>query len=374
MPRVSSATSRCSRSGRRSGGKPLARGALYRLLGNRLYRGKIVHRGKCHPGQHEAIVDADLWERVQALLDANRVERANGSTARHPSLLVGLLFDEHGEHMTPTHAVKNGRRYRYYISRPLTTVPRETTPEGRRMPAGDVEDLVVNRLRAALSDEATVLETIGSHAVEATEQKRLLQCARTLSRGWDELTEPRLRALLRALIARIDVQPKRVDIHLVASRVAEVLLGDPHALPPASELPEKTNRLTLSVTAELKRAGMGTKLVIDARDAGRQKARPDASLVKLIIRAHDLNRKLIESGGASLAAIARREGLTGSYMTRLVRLSHLSPDITRSILDGRQPVDLTAARLTRLSKLPLDWDQQKAIPGACLRRRPSSSH
>ena len=172
-----------------------------------------------------------------------------------------------------------------------------------------------------------------------------------------------MRALLCALIVRIDVLSKRIDIHLVRSRVSEILLKDPQDLPPASECTEKSNRMILSVSAELKRVGMGTKMIIDASDANGRKTKPDLSLVKLIIKAHALKNKLVNSDGASLAAVAQREGLTGSYVTRLVRLSFLSPDITRAILDGRHPPDLTAAKLTRLSRLPLDWDQQKAVLG-----------
>ena len=156
---------------------PLARGALYRMLNNRLYRGEIVHKGTSYPGQQEAIVDPVLWKQVQTLLITNRVERKNGATARAPSLLAGLLFDDHGCRMTPTHAVKNGKRYRYYVSRPLATGTRHYAPAGRRLPAGDIEQLVVDRVRAALSDGATVLEAIQPQAVEATEQKRLLKRA-----------------------------------------------------------------------------------------------------------------------------------------------------------------------------------------------------
>jgi hypothetical protein len=165
------------------------------------------------------------------------------------------------------------------------------------------------------------------------------------------------------LIARIVVLSKRVDIHIVRSRVAEVLLNGPQELLPASASGDKSDRLVLSVSAELKRVGMGTKMIIDASDANGRKTKPDASLVKLIIKAHTLNEKLVNNGGASLAAVAQREDLTGSYVTRLLRLSFLSPDITLAILDGRHPPDLTAAKLTRLSRLPLDWNQQKVVLG-----------
>ena len=78
------------------------------MLQNRIYRGEIVHKDKSYPGEHTAIVDAELWAAVQAILAANRVDRETGADAAEPSLLAGLLFDEAGERMTPTHANKKG--------------------------------------------------------------------------------------------------------------------------------------------------------------------------------------------------------------------------------------------------------------------------
>ena len=98
------------------GGQKLSRGALYLMLQNRIYRGEITHKGDGYPGEHPAIVDKPLWDQVQAILAENRVNRATGSDAKHPSLLVGLAFDENGERLTPSHAVKKGTRYRYYVS------------------------------------------------------------------------------------------------------------------------------------------------------------------------------------------------------------------------------------------------------------------
>ena len=111
-----------ARSGRpptavRYGSQPLARGALYLMLQNRIYRGEIVHKGKSYPGEHEAIIDEPLWNNVQAILSGNRIERAHaGATGHAPSLLTGMLFDARGGRMSPTHATKKGTRYRYYVS------------------------------------------------------------------------------------------------------------------------------------------------------------------------------------------------------------------------------------------------------------------
>src|ERR1700756_1661106 len=99
-----------SASGRRVGGKPFSRGALYLMLQNRLYRGEIVHKGQCHPGEHPPIIDQPLWDAVQAQLAANTADRNSGTRTRQPSLLAGMLFDGDGNRMTPTHATKEGKR------------------------------------------------------------------------------------------------------------------------------------------------------------------------------------------------------------------------------------------------------------------------
>src|SRR5215467_7883017 len=95
-----------SASGRRIGGKPFSRGALYLILQNRTYLGEIVHIGQSHPGEHTPIIDQPLWDVVQAHLSSNTAERSSGTRTRPPSLLTGMLFDCDANPMTPTHALK----------------------------------------------------------------------------------------------------------------------------------------------------------------------------------------------------------------------------------------------------------------------------
>jgi hypothetical protein len=123
-------------SGRLIGGKPFSRGALYLMLQNRLYRGEIAHKGQSHPGEHTPIIDQPLWDAVQAQLAAKTAERNSGTRTRQPSLLAGMLFDGDGNRMTPTHATKKGRRYRYYVSRPLILTA--IKPLSFRLPSPDL--------------------------------------------------------------------------------------------------------------------------------------------------------------------------------------------------------------------------------------------
>src|SRR4029077_3017964 len=127
--------------GTHSGGQPFSRGALYALLANPIYIGEIAHKGARYPGQHAAILDRQSWEAVQDQLRAGapaRRGRAEGSR----SGLIGKLFDEAGHRLTPSHATKAGRRYRYYVSRPLVTDTAEEAPGAWRIPAAALEHLV----------------------------------------------------------------------------------------------------------------------------------------------------------------------------------------------------------------------------------------
>ena len=92
-------------------------------------------------------------------------------------------------------------------------------------------------------------------------------------------------------------------------------------------------------------------------------AKPDARLIKLLIRARRFNTTLVDSDGVPFSALVKREGVSPSYFTRLVRLSYLAPDIAQAILDGRQPRDLTADKLLAHSRLPLVWREQRAVLG-----------
>jgi hypothetical protein len=189
-------------------------------------------------------------------------------------------------------------------------------------------------------------------------QRRLIAQAGKIGKSWSELPATRQRALLTALIKRIDVGAHRIDIHLRPTRLGTLL--DIPATSLSSETVDETQ--ILSVLIRLRRSGRETKMVIDGADPFAT-AKPDARLIKLLIRARRFNATLVDSDGAPFAALAKSEGVSPSYFTRLVRLSYLAPDITQAILDGRQPHDLTADKLLAHSRLPLIWHEQRTVLG-----------
>jgi len=341
-----------SASGRVIGGKPFSRGALYLMLRNRTYRGEIVHNGQSHPGEHPPIIDQPLWDAVQMRLAGNTTERISGTRTHQPSLLAGMLFDAEGNRMTPSYVVKKGTRYRYYVSRPLITHDQRESST-LRIPAAEIEHLVTSRVRQWLRDPGGIYQS--TRLADPSAQRRLIARAVEIGKSWTELPGTRQRAFL---IDRIDVGADQIDVHLRPTRLAALL--DVAATPLSSATDDKIQILSMSV--RLRRSGRAIRMLIEGTDPFAT-AKPDTRLVKLLIRARRFHATLLDGDGMPFAALAKREGVSPSYFTRLVRLSYLAPDITEAILDGRQPHDLTADKLLAHSRLPLGWHEQRTVLG-----------
>jgi site-specific DNA recombinase len=205
------------------GGQTLSRGALYLMLQNRIYRGEITHKGNAYPGEHAAIVDKALWDQVQTTLAENRVGREVGSYAKQPSLLAGLAFDEIGERLTPSHAVKKGTRYRYYVSRSLIVGAAEEHSKGRRIPAANLENLVINRLRAFFADQGAILDAVRNEHPDGASQKRLIARGRQIADELTTMPPDQTRAMLMALLNRVDTKPDGVEIRIRRRSLVELL-------------------------------------------------------------------------------------------------------------------------------------------------------
>ena len=350
---------RTAQNGRMRGGRPLSRGYIYKLLGNPLYAGRIAHKGEEHEGQHEPIVDAETWDAVQAILTGNATERRLGPKTANPSLLVGLVHDEHGNRLTPSHAVKSGRRYRYYVSRSLITGARsDPNSDGIRIPAHELEGLVIETLRSLLLDRPRLFGLLELHRRSPRETERALALAKQTAPA---LNNRDAVATIRMLLERVTVREDEVQVIVAIIGIGNVLglttVPDTQAMPQ-----HHAGQLCIKVPTRIARCG-GAKRIIIADDELDGERGPDPALVKLLSRAHDWFEKLINGTVTSAADIARDDGLTRSYVTRVLRLAFLAPDISEAILNGRQPLELNAERLSRSSRLPLDWDDQRRLLG-----------
>jgi site-specific DNA recombinase len=182
--------------------------------------------------------------------------------------------------------------------------------------------------------------------------------AAEIGKSWPELPAGRQRAFLTTLIERIDVGADRIDIHFRPTRLGTFLDVAATRLPSAVD--DETQ--VLSVPVRLRRGRREITMLIDGADPSAA-AKPDARLIRLLIRARRFNAALIGSDGVPFAALAKQEGVSPSYFTRLVRLSYLAPDMTQAILDGHQPRGLTADKLLAHSRLPLAWHEQRIVLG-----------
>jgi site-specific DNA recombinase len=349
--------------GRTTGGKRIERGALYLMLQNPIYRGQIAHKGSCHPGEHEAIVDEALWNEVQGILAGNRVDRISGAHAAEPSLLAGMLYDDAGIRMIPSHANKRGTRYRYYVSQGLVRGPKSAATQGRRVPAADLEALVGQRVCQFLASGSEVFQAFEPFVPDAVERAALVAHAGELARRWSEATTPDRRTTLQAIVDRIVLKPESLEIGILPHRLPAVLQGMPVPLQGvASSTHERQPTLVLTLPARLRRVGIEMRMLVEGSDAS-QRPKADRSLHRLLAQAHRYQALVLRSDGASMKDLAASTGVGGSYFTRVLKLSFLAPDIVKAILDDRHPLDLTAKRLANDVTIPAAWDAQRALLG-----------
>ena len=340
-----------------TGGKPFARGALYHMLKNRIYLGEIIHKDKAYPGEHPPIIDRPLWDAVIKRLEDNTHDRESAVGVQEPSLLTGILFDGDGCRLTPSHAVKTGKRYRYYVSNTLMTGPRSAAPRGRRVPANDIETVVGKSIKNFLSSGAAVLEALSAIGFENVSKRQILSSAADLARDWDQQPAAERRALIRRIVHRVAIQSEHVDIQINRSQVFDVLTRPgTHASMGRAEIDGGRAAFVLKVDAVLKRAGQGMRLVV--RDATAQA--PNTTLINLFVKAFDVREKIFNGTGESIEASARRIKTNANYITALLRISFLAPDIVAAVLDGRHPTTLTARNfITKTHTLPREWSLQR---------------
>ncbi|MDP9086081.1 MAG: recombinase family protein, partial [Pseudomonadota bacterium] len=206
---------RTYRGGRPYGEQPISRGPLYVILQNRIYVGDMVHKGKAYPGLHDPIIDAELFDRVQAQLASARVQRRHGVNAREPSLLAGLMRDEHGRMMSPSHAVKQQRRYRYYVSQVDDT--RGDLAPAWRVGAVEIERIICCALTAEIHKR--VHERSRKGDLDSGVIARLQNAAKGAAAVLDHAPGSEQRALLLMLIRRIDVSLAGLAIDLKLSAI-----------------------------------------------------------------------------------------------------------------------------------------------------------
>ncbi|MFO1097104.1 MAG: recombinase family protein [Xanthobacteraceae bacterium] len=200
---------------RTKGGKPVDKGYLYRILNNRVYVGEAVHKGIAYPGEHAAIVERSLWDRVHDIIGESPRKRAMRTRAQTPALLKGLIFGPTGVAMTPAHTRKGGKLYRYYVSTDVLKRDADSCTV-RRVPAGEIENAVIDQLRGLLRAPEIVVRTwrAARQSMEGIDESEVREALHRLDPLWGELFPAEQARTVQLLVERVDVHPDSMNVHL----------------------------------------------------------------------------------------------------------------------------------------------------------------
>ena len=298
------------------GGIPFTSGPLSYLLRNRFYIGEVVYKGEILPGEQTPIVDREVFDAVQAKLAEQQNNHIKTRT-KSEALLIGLIFDDRGNRMSPSHARKQGVKYRYYISLPLLQGQSEQVGSVHRVPATEIEIAIGNALRDELKTSA------GSN----------------------------LRDLINAYVARVEVQPNRLVVEL--KKTSELEASEDNSEPIIIHIPWQ------------KPPSKRRREIIIPQSAAQDDDRPiradaRARLVAAIARGRRWLDELTTSAGIDIEMIAARERCSVRKVNMTISLAFLAPDLVKAAIEGRLPRGIGMARLC---DPPAEWSLQRQALG-----------
>jgi hypothetical protein len=264
---------------------------------------------------------------------------------------MGLLYDERGNRFTPAHATKKGRRYRYYVSQVVIKKSRGNHTGPVRIPASEIEELVISQFTLLLQSPQRMLNIlVGADASPAE-----MQTVAETSREWNTATTEKVRSLFQSTVRRIVVHNDRIEIEISKSPFRQTVLGVSDDSAPPGTNPD--DLVTIEAGAQLKRCGGEVRLVLPPDSPG---AKPHSvtSLLRAISRAHEWVDRILRGEAFNQRSIAKETGLDERYISRVIPLAFLAPDLTEAILEGKQAAHLSLD--TCLGNIPDDWNQQRS--------------
>ena len=307
---------------------PFQRGTLFYLLRNRFYIGEVEYKGDILPGEQPPIMERALFDAVQQKLTDQWTARTRIRNASD-HLLTGLLFDDAGHRMVPTHATKAGIRYRYYVSLPCLHGEARTADVGSvpRVPAAEIEDIVLKSLNAHLI-------TQGERPVLATND----------------------RSAIVELITRIDVHKDQLTVRLRSRE-------NPGTIKPTDDI-ESTDNRVLSIPWQ-KPPSKRFRQILLPHGVSRSEVRPERPerrhrLVRAIAKGRRWLDEIISGSVTEAEQIALRDQCSVRHVNMTISLAFLAPDLVRAAIEGRLPRGIN---IERLRDAPAEWSRQFAALG-----------
>ena len=298
------------KSGQSVGGIAFTRGPLAYLLRNRFYVGEVEFKGEILAGEQPAIIDRDLFEAVQSKLDA-QLNSHKTTRASSEALLVGRIFDDRGNRMSPSHTRKCGIKHRYYLSLALMHGEPERVGPVRRVPAVEIEDVVIRSVRESLK----------------------------LSDPVDDPT------LVHTYIGRVEIQPDQLVIELAPTQKSNGRKKDAAQIlrVPWQKTPSRRRRELLLPNG------------VEPDHARGNRSETRALLIASIARGRRWLSELIVDPTSNTGSIAHRESCSLRKVNMTISLAFLAPDLVRAAIEGRLPRGMGVARLC---DMPAEWSPQ----------------
>ena len=336
------------------GGKPFSRGALYSLLKNPIYIGKVVHKGNLFEGQHAAIINKELWENTQCLLNKNRQNNQSRNSVKDPSLFAGFIYDDNNNPMSPAHTRKGNRRYGYYVSQAILQYHEAEAGSVFRISAKIVEDAVIQRLIQCFQSPKELLEIFSHIKPSAKIQTTIINNAKAFIENWENLIPSKKIDYLKLIIRKVEIGCDNINIVLSCTGVNHCLLNEVNNN-------KKTRKNTddeflIAIPTKLKRCGQETKLIIADEYINEANTNSIVAIQNALKKALEWNQSLIMGQVDNMKTLAKQENVTQRYIAHIIQLAFLAPDIMEIILKGDIPNSLTLSKLKK--GFSYDWNEQ----------------
>jgi site-specific DNA recombinase len=305
---------RTLKSGTAVGGIPFTRGGLAHLLRNRFYLGEVLFKGEVLTGEQGAIVERDLFDAVQVKL-TEQVNNHKATREKSTALLAGRIFDDRGNRMTPSHVRKRGIKYRYYLSAALLQGQPERAGRVNRIPAAEVEGVIIRSVRNRLKQSAEIEDAV----------------------------------IIRTHVARVEVQSDQLVIGLTNEDIRSKTSRSRKVLKVAwRKSPSRRRREILLPASE------------PPQDARPMRSENRALLITSIARGRRWLNELVTEAYTNTESIATRERFSVRKINMTISLAFLAPDLVKAAIEGRLPHGLG---VVRLADLPAEWSRQRQMLG-----------
>ncbi|MEL7279354.1 MAG: recombinase family protein [Pseudomonadota bacterium] len=332
-------------------------GGLSAMLRNPIYRGMLSHKGTLHEGEHEALIDDELFNRVQTLLNSasggNRRQRSSPDTPRHGRLLKGLLFDSAGFAMTTTHSSRKGVVHNYYLSTAIAKNRKSEAGWPHRVPASKLEEAVFAALRQHIGADAA-----GGDRTAALTGRENAHDEDSHNASTDFFS-------LIGLIERIEVIAEGAVVLLkTPTKGMEEGCGHSGDINDTGDATNRPTRLTIPIDWKqpIRRQRLGPTKEERATQQKRERAqRSRQTLLSAIARAHVWYDDLRSGTVSSITELASRENRSVRSIRLNLSLAWLAPDIVRAALEGRLDPNISATELA--GTLPHNWQDQRRLVG-----------